>query len=153
MPEETKSLFVDIENTRNPEQRAWYQRIIDEGIDPFEEENFKKRHPNPILFENRHWIVTTNAVPYENCKHHFLLVPKRFLVSLEEMAPMTWTDLHEAIAFVKNKYDVSGYAFFMRSGSTAKTGASVARLHAHIVVPAGEDCKRTSIYPVITEPE
>jgi len=150
---EERQIFVDIENTRNPEQRAWYQRILDEGVDPFEEEYFKKNLPHPILRENRSWMVTSNAVPYNNCKHHFLFVPKRFVKDLDDLATISWIDFHELITILGKDFKLDGYALFMRTGNTTKTGASVLRLHAHILVPNGDTDERTSIYPVVMEPE
>lgn len=149
MEEETKKEFVDIGNVRTEDQRVWYQKIIDEGIDPFEENYFKKNHPNPIIHENDSWILTTNAVPYSNCKLHFLIISKRFIMDTRSVDKKSWNDLHEVFLFVESHYRIDGYAFFMRSGDTKRTGASVVRLHAHIVVPDGHHQERNSIYPVI----
>lgn len=144
-----KQVFVDIENTRNPEQKAWYQKIIDEGVDPFEEKYFKTNHPHPIIFENFSWMITNNAVPYEGSKHHFIIIPKFFTKNLENIPISLWGDLLQIIKFIQKKFNFDAYVFFVRTGDTQKTGASVVRLHAHIIVPECTDNQRVSVYPKI----
>lgn len=146
-----KQKYVDIENTRTPEQRAVYQDIENKNIDPFEPEHLKIHHPHPILFENNSWFVTKNAFPYENTSLHLLIVHKDFITSIEEISKNAWVDLQEIINFSVEKFNLRSGSFFMRFGDTTKTGSTVTHLHAHIIVSGGDPEERRSMYVKISK--
>ncbi len=127
---------VDIENSVIA-KRAGYTEILKkiqrEGLCPFCEENVIKYHPNPILFKNSHWIVTTNAWPYEGSKHHFLLISRKHIESAAEATPESWKSLGTAFKKICRDQKLTGESLFMRSGDSRMTGASVSHLHAQIV--------------------
>jgi ATP adenylyltransferase len=149
---DTLPKFVDLRNVRTPEQREWYQRIQQAGIDPFERDHFVAQHPHPMLHENETWLLTHNAVPYPNTELHLLLVHKPFITDACHMTPQGWTDLGEVMRFAQKEFCFESNAFMMRSGDTSQTGGSVTHLHAHIIV-AKKDGLRHAIYPVITPGE
>jgi diadenosine tetraphosphate (Ap4A) HIT family hydrolase len=145
-----KQKFVDVENTRTPEQREIYEKIDREGFDPFSLEHFQKNHPHPIFFENDSWFATLNAFPYTNTSLHILLIHKEFITSLEEISQKAWVDLQETINFCIKKYGLNSGSFFMRFGDTTKTGSTVTHLHAHILVSDGSSDERRSMYVAIS---
>ncbi len=147
------SKYVDKYNTRTAEQRAVYQRIEDEGVDPFETDYFKEHHPNPILFENEFWLVTKNAFPYGGTSLHILLVHKPFITSIEQISTQGWLELQLAIQFTVKEFGLRHGGFFMRFGETQKTGATVTHLHCHITVTDGDPEERRSMYVAIAKPE
>lgn len=151
MSDKKQNKFVDIGNCRGPEMTARYEQIAEEGYDPFDPEVFKEEHGRPIIFENRHWILTTNQYPYEKTKFHYLVVCKDFVTKASEMTSKMWSSVGEIISFVEEKHEVDGHTLFMRMGNTKKTGASVVRLHFHIIVPEGESDERTAVYPVVSK--
>ena len=142
------SKFVDVKNTRTPEQRRVYEKIEQEGIDPFEFEHFRKHHPHPIVFENQNWFLTHNAFPYQGMSLHLLLVHKTFITSIEQITPESWLDFSALIQFATQEFKLTSGGFFMRFGDTTKTGGTVTHLHAHIMVTDGEPEDRRSMYVV-----
>ena len=146
-----KHEFVDIGNARDPKMIEWYEKLAEEGIDPFSIEHFKKVHPNPIISENENWFLTTNAVPYSGCKHHFLIVSKQFATKLSDLTRVAWVDFYDLIYELEKSEDLDGHALFMRMGDTRKTGASVTRIHAHLIVPEENESEsgRTAIFPTV----
>ena len=140
--------FVDVGNTRTPEQRKVYEDIELSGVDPFETEYFKKNHPHPILFENEYWLLTRNAFPYTGMSIHLLLVHKPFITSIEQITPEGWADFQSLIKFAVEEFGLTSGGFFMRFGDTFKTGGTVTHLHAHIMVADGEADQRRSMYVV-----
>lgn len=140
------SKFVDVDNTRTPEQRAVYEAIEAEGFDPFEEEHFKKNHPHPIIFENQNWFLTHNSFPYQGMSLHLLLVHKSFITSIDKISQPGWLDFYALIQFAVKKFNLTSGGFFMRFGDTVKTGGTVTHLHAHIMVTDGEPDERRSMY-------
>lgn len=145
-----KSKFVDVENTRTPEQRAVYEKIADAEVDPFETERFKKHHKHPIIFENETWLLTHNSFPYEGTSLHLLIVHKVFITSIEQITREGWVDFYDLIQFVKKEFNLTSGGFFMRFGDTKKTGGTVTHLHAHITVADGEPEERRSMYVKVT---
>ncbi len=146
MNTQPEKVFVDVNNTRTPEQREIYEVIERTGLDPFEIENFKRTHPHPIIFENASWFLSHNAFPYKGASLHLLLVHRDFITSIEQISPKGWQDLQEMIQFSVNKFNLTSGGFFMRFGDTKKTGSTVMHLHAHIVVSDGEPTERRSMY-------
>ena len=143
--------FVDIGNVRTKEQRIWYEEIAQKGIDPFSPEHFPKTHPKPILYENDSWFFTENAVPYNDTRYHFLVVCKYFATKAKELTQKMILDLHEILQYAEEEYNLDGHVMCMRLGNTKKTGASVVRLHFHIIAPSGGPDERTAIYPVLSK--
>ncbi len=118
-----------------------------------DQDEFLKRHPHPILFENEHWFTTHNAVPYEGAGLHLLFIHKEFITSIEEISPAALQDLWALIEESKEEFEFESGAFMMRFGDTSQTGATVTHLHAHIIVAKKEEGKRKVIFPRITTPE
>lgn len=145
-----KKKFVDVANTRTPEQREIYEKIDRDGFDPFSLEHFQKNYNHPIFFENNSWFATLNAFPYANTSLHLLLVHKEFITSIEEISKTGWGDLQETINFCIKKYNLNSGSFFMRFGDTTKTGSTVTHLHAHLLVSNGDQIERKSMYVAIS---
>jgi len=145
--------FIDLGNVRPGPFKKVYEEIEQEGIDPFDREEFCKRHPHPILFENDNWFVSHNAVPYEGAGLHLLFIHKEFITSIEQISPQGLTDLWNLIKITQKEFGFESGAFIMRFGDTTQTGASVTHLHAHIIVAQKEEGERKVIHPRIFKPE
>ena len=63
---------INVENSTREEQLLVMKQIQKDGVCPFCREHFETYHTKPILFETNHWVVTENAWPYPDTKHHFL---------------------------------------------------------------------------------
>ena len=129
-----KSPHVNLSHTREEHQREVMLRIEQDGVCPFCRENLERYHTKPILFENEGWIVTENFAPYTGSVHHFLLVAREHCTSPMELSENAWVLLRITLSKLKDMYGLEGGTFLMRWGDTERTGASVAHLHAQLVV-------------------
>jgi dihydrofolate reductase/diadenosine tetraphosphate (Ap4A) HIT family hydrolase len=115
---------------RTDEQRAEMERL-EQAI----ECHFCFRdRADEIILENAHWLVVKNTFPYANTALHLLVVPKKHYLSLSEMPDEFRQSYLEIVATVEGHFELKAYSHFMRVGTMARTGASIAHLHAHIIV-------------------
>lgn len=128
--------IVEPGNGRNEEYRAQLQGILDSGICPFCPDGETLREQQ-ILHENATWLIKENAHPLANALYHFVLWPKRHIESVDDLTVEEFTDLLEMRRWMKENYPATGDAMYARSGELKVTGATVAHLHWHSVVPAG----------------
>lgn len=110
------------------------ERIDREGVCPFCEDYFLKYHTRPILKKSRHWIVTENFAPYDGAKHQFLFVHRGHIEDAHKLSSAAWSDLLTNIKWLTKKYQLPALSFFMRTGDSRYTHASVAHLHAQALV-------------------
>lgn len=134
---------VEIRNARRKEQIAVMEKIKKDGVCSFCREHMEKYHENPILKETDYWYYTKNAWPYENTKHHFILIPKSHVSTPHELSNEEWSELREMVTFISKEHGIDDATFLMRFGKMIDTGATVRHLHAHIIVGDGKN-------PVIT---
>ncbi len=130
--------LMHIRNARVPEQRAQMEDIKRRGICPFCRENFEADHKAPILFENHHWLLTKNDYPYEGTRLHLLLVHKKHVEDLAGMTQASLAALSPVLKWAKKRFRIRGGTFLMRFGDMRYNGATIAHLHAHIVVGVKE---------------
>jgi diadenosine tetraphosphate (Ap4A) HIT family hydrolase len=127
---------VDVSNAQVVPRGGYVEvlnAIIAEGFCPFCEEHLMKHHPKPILFRSECWLATENGWPYDGTLFHFLLIPKRHFERMEDMSAEEWADLRMVYQKIVQEHSIPGSSFWIRSGSTEHTGASVGHLHANIV--------------------
>ena len=115
-----------------------YRKVIEtiggHGVCPFCSEHLTTYHKNPILKEGRNWLLTANMYPYNNAKHHFLLIHRAHIANTEDMPVESFAELQELIAWIVKEYKCPGGTLMMRCGDMALTGATVAHIHAHFIV-------------------
>jgi len=124
---------------------AVLQTIVAEGNCPFCREHFDRHHPHPILNEDDFWIVTENGWPYAGSDKHFLLVSRRHIETINELSEQERLGFFSAIDRLASANNLSALTVLWRSGETSRTGASVAHLHAQVIV----GYERTSESPPI----
>jgi len=136
-----KESHVELGNARQKEQRVVMERIITDSVCPFCRVHLEEYHPNPILFETDHWIVTTNAWPYHLAKYHFLVIAREHISHSAELPTEAWADISKVFTTLSNGFDLDHGTFLMRFGDMSKTGATVKHLHFQIIQsdPAHED--------------
>lgn len=103
-------------------------------------------HTNPILKTAGGWFITETFQPYPNAEKHFLIIGKRHKECLTELTSGDWKDISALQKWAVKKYRIAGGGIAMRFGDTAHTGATVAHLHMHLVVPK---LKRGRAVPVM----
>lgn len=117
-------------NARQQEQLDIMMRMEAEGKDPMAPEYIEQE----ILFMSEYWHVSKNCFPYEGAEVQYLIVAREPVYSLAEMSAEMWADLRE----VWNKLaenGVDGGALCFRFGDPARSGASLTRLHCHVIMP------------------
>lgn len=130
-----KNNFIDLDNARLEEQKQVMQDIMTEGHCPFCTENLKKYHKMPILQEGEYWLVTENQWPYENTKHHFLLIYKEHAVDLAGLADEAGIELIKFVKWLEQTYQIKGGGFAMRFGDTDYSAGTVNHLHVQFIMP------------------
>lgn len=141
-------MFVNTNNSSrggDEEYKLVIDRIKKDGACPFCPENLARYHKKPILEEGAHWLLTDNAYPYKGAKHHILLIHKKHIENVAELAKEAWAEFFDLIQSATKKRDIKGGTFYMRFGNTAHTGASVSHLHANLISPNTENENREPI--------
>jgi ATP adenylyltransferase len=122
------------ENARTGEQLAEMRRLDAEGVCLFCPEGLARHARQQILFQTRHWTVTPNEFPYRGTSLHLLLVPDQHAADLLELATEVRQDFWLALGAVADKHQLSHYGLGVRNGDCRFTGATIAHVHAHVLV-------------------
>ena len=94
---------------------------------------------NEVVFTTEWWNVTKNKFPYEGAELHFLLVSMKPIYKVEDMPKEMMDDLQDVWIKLMEDYDIPGGALCFRFGDCSLSGASLKRLHAHIIKPYEEN--------------
>lgn len=95
-----------------------------------------------ILFQTEFWHVSKNRFPYQGAEEQFLIVAVGPVYKMQDISPEMWLDLQKIWQKLVADYHLDGGAICMRFGNPAKSGASLTRVHCHIVMPCdGEKVK------------
>ena len=100
---------------------------------------------NEVLFQTKYWNVTKNKFPYEGAELHFLIVAMKPIYRVEDMPQEMIDDLHKVWVKLMVDYDIPGGALCARFGDCSLSGASLKRIHMHIIKPYEEDKVRFPI--------
>lgn len=122
-----------IRNSRGKEQTDRMLTAERLNICPFCKEGLKKIHKLPILKSSANFFVTKNAFPYEGTDHHFLIVTKKHITSLNKIKPKDWNEIGKLVNWVIKKNNIEGGGLFLRFGDLRKTGSTVNHLHWQII--------------------
>lgn len=125
---------VDTRYAKSGDYQAVIGEIEEEGRCPFCPENFRY-HKEPILKRRRGWFITRNSWPYENARHHFIILGSKHKEMISDLSGRDWRAINWLIRWAVREFDLPGGALTMRFGDTAHTGATVVHLHAHLIVP------------------
>lgn len=93
-----------------------------------------KYHTNPILWSGAYWLATDNFARYTGAKYQFLIPHREHIEHILEISPQAWAELHIVISWLCREYNIPGGSFFMRFGDMNYNGASVAHLHAQLLM-------------------
>lgn len=121
-------------NARHQEQLDIMLKMEADDKDPMAEENVDQE-AQPTLFRTDYWFVSENRYPYDGAEQQFLIVATGPVYTIEEISPAMWLDLQQIWQRLVKEYNVAGGGICMRFGDPAKSGASLTRLHAHIIMP------------------
>lgn len=129
-----KFKYIDPRNVR-------YQKQLDimldreaKDEDPFDPEIIDQ----DILFTRNHWYVSQNRFPYDAIEYQILIIAKNPIYKIDEMSKEMWEELKEIMDYLREEFKIPGGALCYRFGDTQYSGASLKRLHAHLIVPKKE---------------
>lgn len=116
--------------------------------------NFEKNDKDPldpdlieqdILFFTKYWYISENRFPYENVERQFLIASRYPVYSIEDMSEEMWNDLNKVWLKLVSEYGLDGGALCFRFGDPSLSGASLKRLHAHLIMPKVEEKARFAV--------
>ncbi len=123
--------FIYPPNARSQEQLDIMLRMEAEGKDPMDPEYIEQE----ILFQTPHWHISQNRFPYEGAELQFLVVAADAVYEIVDVSAEAWLDLQEVWKRLIRDYNLDGGALCMRFGNPARSGASLVRVHCHIIQP------------------
>ncbi|HUZ38600.1 MAG TPA: HIT domain-containing protein [Streptosporangiaceae bacterium] len=121
-------------NARTADQLAEMRRLDAAGICLFCPDALARHARQRILFRTRHWAVTPNEYPYQGTSLHLLLVPDQHAAGLLDLAEDVRQDFWVALDTVAREHQLSHYGLGVRNGDCRYTGATIAHVHAHVLV-------------------
>lgn len=143
-----KKPFVSINNAGlRGGYRKDLERIRRDGVCPFCPENLARYHRKPTIKQGRWWVLTENGYPYKGARHHLLIIHRRHIENIADIAPAAWRELLLMTQSEIKKRRMEGGTFYLRFGETSYTGASVAHLHGNLISP---DTRRKNRKPIFT---
>ena len=97
---------------------------------------------NEKVFETEYWNVTKNKFTYEGAEEQFLISSMNPVYNLGSLTNEMIDDLLSVWKRLEKEYNVTGGALCIRFGDCSLSGASLKRLHAHLIKPKeGEKVK------------
>ncbi|OGF76398.1 hypothetical protein A3H65_01195 [Candidatus Giovannonibacteria bacterium RIFCSPLOWO2_02_FULL_45_14] len=145
-----KNEFVNLDNSRNDEQKQVMEKILTEGFCPFCRENLDKSELEPEIrdIDLEYWNVRKNRWPYENTKVHLLIIVNEHAEKISQVKPEAWAELKKIIDWAEEKYKLESGVLGMRFGDPKRNGATVDHLHGHIVTANITDREDPKYRPV-----
>lgn len=112
--------------------------ILAEGVCPFCRPH-ATRFLNETIAQEGSWFAVRNKYPYEHTLHHILIVQENHIETLDGLNGNQMGELLILLNRLCEELRIDGGAFAVRFGNTKMTGATVAHLHGHLIVPTMKD--------------
>jgi ATP adenylyltransferase len=122
------------DNYRTEEQLAEMRRLEAAGICLFCPDALREHAQQRVVIETRHWAVTPNAFPYGGTRLHLLVVPVQHVNDLLDLDDEALADFWAAMREIRRQYSLDYYGLGVRNGNCSFTGATIAHVHAHVLV-------------------
>lgn len=126
-----KYKYIYPPNAREQEQLDIMLRMEAEDKDPMAPEYIDQE----ILFQTEFWHVSKNRFPYEGAELQFLVVAVPPVYDMQSVTAEMWLDLQQVWRRLVDEYKLEGGALVMRFGDPARSGASLTRVHCHLIMP------------------
>lgn len=133
--------YIDPRNVRDALQLDIMLSREEKGEDPLNPDIIDQE----ILFFTDYWYVTKNRFPISSVEHTFLVVSKLPIYNVEDMTKEMWEDLKNIWDKLRNDYNLPGGAICQRFGDTQRSGATLKRIHTHIIVPTKDNKTKFTI--------
>jgi len=92
-----------------------------------------------VLHKTTPWTIVPNRFPYRGTRLHLMLVPDEHVVDMIDLSPAAREDFWSALAWIRERYDLTYYGLAARNGDPRFTGGTIRHLHIHVVVGDVED--------------
>lgn len=123
--------FIEPRNAKYIKQLEIMLQQEKEGKDPLDPNIIDQE----ILFTTKHWYISYNRFPNDNIEHQFLVASLQPIYNVNDMPKEMWEELKDIWTRLILEYDIPGGALCYRFGNLVVSGASLKRVHAHLVVP------------------
>lgn len=123
--------YIDPRNAREQSQLNIMMNMEANGKDPLDPEVIEQE----ILFKTDSWYVSKNEFPYEGIEQQFLIASLNPVYDINNMSKEMWIDLKNIWKRLVTEYNIPGGALCSRFGETLYSGASLTRVHSHLIVP------------------
>lgn len=123
-----------MDNHRTAEQLADMEELEARGLCLFCPDGLAEHGRQRVLWETSHWSITPNEFPYKGTALHLLLVPRQHVGDILDLDEAARADFWTALGWVRDRYELTYYGLGVRNGDCRYTGATIAHLHAHVVV-------------------
>ena len=130
----SKYKFIYPPNARKQDQLDIMINRESNNEDPLAPKNLDPEAQKTI-FETDHWCITLNRFPYENASLQILGIVKDDVYKFEDLSKEAFDEVQGIINKLITEYNLDGGAFCWRYGDPAKSGASLKRLHFHVIMP------------------
>lgn len=135
---------VDPRYAKTEQYRQDMEGIVSEGVCPLCPP--LKWHIKPILQDDGRWFITENSHPYPETQHHLLIISRRHIELLSDLATEDLKSILDLSNWATNELGIRGGGLTMRFGETLFTGATVKHLHAHLIVPKVDGDSASPVY-------
>jgi diadenosine tetraphosphate (Ap4A) HIT family hydrolase len=122
------------DNYRTAEQLAEMERLEAAGICLFCPDSLREHAKQRVIFSTEHWAVTPNAFPYAGTRLHFLVVPSQHVNDMLDLDEASLADFWTALRWIRREFGLGHYGLGVRNGNCSFTGATIAHVHAHVLV-------------------
>ena len=126
--------FIYPPNARKQEQLDIMIDREGKNEDPLAPQNLDPE-AQQTLFETKHWCITLNRFPYENTQMQILGISKDDVYDYKDLSPEAFAEIQEIWTKLAVEYNLDGGGLCWRFGDPAKSGASLKRLHFHVIMP------------------
>ncbi|MGH3277355.1 MAG: HIT family protein [Streptosporangiaceae bacterium] len=127
-----------MENYRTDVQLAQMRALEAAGVCLFCPDELERHAGSPAFLRTAHWTVLPNDFPYAGTSLHLLLVPREHVGDMLDLGDAARADFFTALAAARQRYRIRHYGLGVRNGDCRYTGATIAHLHAHVVVAPPE---------------
>ena len=121
-------------NARKQEQLDIMMNMENDNKDPLDPNYIEQ----DILFVANYWYVSKNRFPHQSTGEQYLIIAKDAIYDINDMSEEMWQELYNIWIVLTKKYNILGGALCFRFGNQELSGASLKRLHTHLIMPTDE---------------
>lgn len=82
------------------------------------------------------WVISCDP-PEPHTRFHFLIIPRRHIVSLLELNGAEWLLFGDCLRELRDDYDLDATGILIRDGDARKLCGTITHLHVQVMVPNG----------------